>query len=688
MSRDRAPRRRSSSCSAARRPSTTCRSCPGRPSPRRSRGRRSPGRAGPHRPRRPVVVAAGRSSARRPARQPPTTTRPRSAPSGPVTVGAALDRLAAARPAPVVVHRPPRPVRRGRHGPGPARGGRPGVHRVRRGRLGDRDGQGHLQAAVPRHRPAGRRLARGPRARAGRAIRPRSATELEAFAAGRADPRLMVKPARLGSSVGMTLVHDPAELDAALDVAFRYDTLALVETYLAGARDLEVSVIGNDPADLELYGPGEIVSGHEFYDYAAKYTAGLSETSTRAEVDRPPAGDDAQDRPRRVPGDRRRGLRPDRLPAGRRVDRAVRDQHDPGVHPDQPLPDDAGRGRLHVRATSASGSSSSRIERHAARRRPPLTPRTCPDERSTRRRAGAARRCPGRRSRPVRRASAGLSPVRAGAALAMLATAAAIYGVGASSAFDYRSHPGHRRASSRTRPSSSRRWRVRARPEPVRAVRPARSVAALERLPTVSSAPGRRSRLPGTLAVTVDERVPVLVWQVGDRRYLADADGTLFGADAGTTRRPMSRSSAGRRRPRVDVGRPRRRASARPGRPRRRDPARRRSSRATSAARPCRSRSASPTRTASCVETRPGSWSAVFGFYTPSLRTTDMIPGQVRLLRSLLTGREATVERVILASETDGTYVPRAAPSPSSARSRRPQAEQVAVRWRTAVAVG
>jgi D-alanine-D-alanine ligase len=108
--------------------------------------------------------------------------------------------------------------------------------------------------------------------------------ELEAFAAGAADPRLMVKPARLGSSVGMTLVHDPTELDGALETAFHHDTLVLAETYLAGARDLEVSVIGNDPAVLELYGPGEIISGHEFYDYAAKYTPGLSETSTRAEV--------------------------------------------------------------------------------------------------------------------------------------------------------------------------------------------------------------------------------------------------------------------------------------------------------------------------------------------------------------------------------------------------------------------
>jgi D-alanine-D-alanine ligase len=108
--------------------------------------------------------------------------------------------------------------------------------------------------------------------------------ELEAFAAGTRDPRLMIKPARLGSSVGMTLAHTPAERGPALEEAFRFDDLVLAERYLAGARDLEVSVLGNDPSRLELYGPGEIVAGHEFYDYAAKYTPGLSETSTRAEV--------------------------------------------------------------------------------------------------------------------------------------------------------------------------------------------------------------------------------------------------------------------------------------------------------------------------------------------------------------------------------------------------------------------
>ena len=103
--------------------------------------------------------------------------------------------------------------------------------------------------------------------------------ELEAFAAGRrrrAADGQAGPPRQLGR-------HDPraraAERCAALDEAFRFDDLALVERYLAGARDLEVAVIGNEPDEIELYGPGEILSGHEFYDYAAKYTPGLSETT-------------------------------------------------------------------------------------------------------------------------------------------------------------------------------------------------------------------------------------------------------------------------------------------------------------------------------------------------------------------------------------------------------------------------
>jgi D-alanine-D-alanine ligase len=108
--------------------------------------------------------------------------------------------------------------------------------------------------------------------------------ELEAFAAGTGDQRLMVKPSGLGSSVGMTLAHGPDERAGALEEAFRYDDVALAERYLGGARDLEVAVIGNEPDRLELYGPGEIVPGHEFYDYEAKYTPGLSHTTIEADV--------------------------------------------------------------------------------------------------------------------------------------------------------------------------------------------------------------------------------------------------------------------------------------------------------------------------------------------------------------------------------------------------------------------
>src|SRR4029077_19389630 len=85
------------------------------------------------------------------------------------------------------------------------------------------------------------------------------------------------------SSIGMTLAHTADERGPALDLALRFDDLAIVERYLAAAGYLEISIIGSEPP-LGVYGPGEVVSGHEFYDYAAKYTPGLSESSTRAEV--------------------------------------------------------------------------------------------------------------------------------------------------------------------------------------------------------------------------------------------------------------------------------------------------------------------------------------------------------------------------------------------------------------------
>lgn len=95
--------------------------------------------------------------------------------------------------------------------------------------------------------------------------------------------RSVVKPARLGSSVGMSLVHAPGELAAAIDEAFRFDSKIIVEAYVAGARELECGVLGNDqPIAFE---PGEVCSSHEFYDYEAKYTAGLAKVVPRARVE-------------------------------------------------------------------------------------------------------------------------------------------------------------------------------------------------------------------------------------------------------------------------------------------------------------------------------------------------------------------------------------------------------------------
>lgn len=99
----------------------------------------------------------------------------------------------------------------------------------------------------------------------------------------RLGPRSVVKPARLGSSVGMSLVHDPAELPAALGEAFRYDSKVIAEAYVADARELECGVLGND--DAVVFDPGEVRSHKEWYDYESKYTDGMADVHPRAEVD-------------------------------------------------------------------------------------------------------------------------------------------------------------------------------------------------------------------------------------------------------------------------------------------------------------------------------------------------------------------------------------------------------------------
>jgi len=79
---------------------------------------------------------------------------------------------------------------------------------------------------------------------------------------------LFVKPANLGSSVGITKVHEPQELQAAMDLAAQYDRKILVEKAV-DAREIECAVLGNDNPEASL--PGEIIPVNEFYDYEAKY---------------------------------------------------------------------------------------------------------------------------------------------------------------------------------------------------------------------------------------------------------------------------------------------------------------------------------------------------------------------------------------------------------------------------------
>jgi D-alanine-D-alanine ligase len=95
--------------------------------------------------------------------------------------------------------------------------------------------------------------------------------------------RSVVKPARLGSSVGMSLVHAASELRAALDEAFAYDAKVIVEAYVANARELECGVLGNDQPIV--FEPGEVRSHHEWYDYEAKYVDGLADVLPRAAIE-------------------------------------------------------------------------------------------------------------------------------------------------------------------------------------------------------------------------------------------------------------------------------------------------------------------------------------------------------------------------------------------------------------------
>jgi D-alanine-D-alanine ligase len=94
---------------------------------------------------------------------------------------------------------------------------------------------------------------------------------------------LFVKPANLGSSIGISKVYNKQELDHAIKLAFKYDNKAIIENYIK-AREIECSVLGNDKIIASL--PGEIIPAHDFYDYQSKYEDDKTKLIIPADLDK------------------------------------------------------------------------------------------------------------------------------------------------------------------------------------------------------------------------------------------------------------------------------------------------------------------------------------------------------------------------------------------------------------------
>ena len=273
------------------------------------------------------------------------------------------------------------------------------------------------------------------------------------------------------------------------------------------------------------------------------------------------------------------------------------------------------------------------------------------DSRSLARRTASAAQP---RSRRIRRATGLVTPLRAGAALVLLLAALGVYGVGASPAFAFQTLVVQ--AADRALVDEG----VVAAQLQLDASKPnlfLLDTEALERtleaLPPVTDATVT-VELPDTVRVVVEEREPILVWAAGARRLLVDREGGIFsntaGADFATLpmiidqRASSAALDVGGTVPAVDLDAATRLASLTP-----RDIG----SRATSLAIVVTDETG--------YELRPEGvpWVAQFGFFTPTLRSPELIPGQVRLLRSLLAGREESVARVTLVDDRNGTYTTR-----------------------------
>jgi len=117
-------------------------------------------------------------------------------------------------------------------------------------------------------------------------------------------PVLFVKPANLGSSVGISKVTGGDGLREAIDLALGFDRKVVVEAAVVDAREIECAVIGNDAPEASV--PGEVVPSREFYDYEAKYL----DTGSRIEI------------PASLADDQRDAVRQQALEAFRAIDGA------------------------------------------------------------------------------------------------------------------------------------------------------------------------------------------------------------------------------------------------------------------------------------------------------------------------------------------------------------------------------
>jgi D-alanine-D-alanine ligase len=93
---------------------------------------------------------------------------------------------------------------------------------------------------------------------------------------------MFVKPANLGSSVGISKAKDEASLATAIDLARTFDRRIIVEAAVPDAREIECAVLGNDAPEASV--PGEVIPAREFYDYEAKYIDAASRTMIPAEL--------------------------------------------------------------------------------------------------------------------------------------------------------------------------------------------------------------------------------------------------------------------------------------------------------------------------------------------------------------------------------------------------------------------